>query len=313
MNGAAIQPFDAFADGMRSADSGLLTVNPRSGSLLRFLESICMPDYRTYLLDLDGVVYRGNELLPGARELVKWTDATGRKALYLSNNSFATPEEVAAKLARLGMPQPEGRVFTAGQAAVQAIAERFPGGRVYMLTVPSLDALAIRAGLRSVWRDEIDGDTPDAVMVGLDRSVTYERLKWGLRAILAGAAFIGVNRDPRLPVEDGFEPGTGSLVAALEYASGRRAETIGKPAPGIVLEAMRLLDAEPGSTLMIGDGLDLDIVAGHAAQVTTALVLTGLTSHQEAEASVGERRPDMVFPDLPTLLRVAQAGRLSPA
>jgi ribonucleotide monophosphatase NagD (HAD superfamily) len=114
-------------------------------------------------------------------------------------------------------------------------------------------------------------------------------------------------------VEDGFEPGTGSLVAALEYASGRRAETIGKPAPGIVLEAMRLLDAEPGSTLMIGDGLDLDIVAGHAARVTTALVLTGLTSHQEAIASSGERRPDMVFPDLPTLLQAAQAGRLSPA
>jgi len=159
-----------------------------------------MPDYRTYLLDLDGVVYRGNDLLPGARELVEWIDATGRKALYLSNNSFATPEEVAAKLARLGMPQPEGRVFTAGQAAVQAIAARFPGGRVYMLTVPSLDALAIRAGLRPVWRDEIDGDIPDAVMVGLDRSVTYERLKRGLRAILAGAAFVGVNRDPRLPV-----------------------------------------------------------------------------------------------------------------
>lgn len=272
-----------------------------------------MPDYRTYLLDLDGVVYRGNALLPGARELVEWIDATGRKALYLSNNSFATPEEVAAKLARLGMPQPEGRVFTAGQAAVQAIAGRFPGGRVYMLTVPSLDALAVRAGLRPVWRDDMDGDVPDAVMVGLDRSVTYERLRRGLRAILAGAAFIGVNRDPRLPVEDGFEPGTGSLVAALEYASGRRAKTIGKPAPGIVLEAMRLLDAAPDSTMMIGDGLDLDIVAGHAAQVTTALVLTGLTSREEAEASSGERRPDMVFPDLPTLLQAAQAGKLSPA
>ncbi len=272
-----------------------------------------MPDYRTYLLDLDGVIYRGNLLLPGARELVEWIDATGRKALYLSNNSFATPEEVAAKLARLGMPRPEGRVFTAGQAAVRAIADRFPGGRVYMLTVPSLDALAKHAGLHSVWRDDVDGDVPDAVMVGLDRTVTYDRLRRGLRAILAGATFIAVNRDPRLPVEDGFEPGTGSLVAALEYASGKRAETIGKPARGIVLEAMRLLDADPGSTLMIGDGLDLDIVAGHAARVTTALVLTGLTSAEEARGASGERHPDMVFPDLPTLLRAAQAGRLSPA
>lgn len=272
-----------------------------------------MSDYRTYLLDLDGVIYRGNVLLPGARELVDWIDATGRKALYLSNNSFATPEEVGAKLARLGMPRPEGRVVTAGQAAIQAIADRFPGGRVYMLTVPSLDALAVSAGLRPVWRESMDGAIPDAVMVGLDRGVTYERLSRGLRAVLAGAAFIGVNRDPRLPVENGFEPGTGSLVAALEYASGKLAETIGKPAPGIVLEAMRLLQADPSSTLMIGDGLDLDIVAGHAAKVTTALVLTGLSSGEEAAAASGERRPDMIFPNLPALLQAAQTGSLTPA
>ena len=272
-----------------------------------------MPDYRTYLLDLDGVVYRGNMLLPGARELVEWLDATGRQALYLSNNSFATPEEVAAKLARLGMPRPAERVFTAGQAAVKAIANRFPGGRVYMLTVPSLDTLAAAAGLRSVWRDQMDDETPDAVMVGLDRTVTYERLRRGLRAVLAGSAFYAVNRDQRLPVEDGFEPGTGSLVAALEYASGMRAETIGKPAPGIVFEAMRRLQADPATTLMVGDGLDLDIVAGHRAGVTTALVLTGLTSRAEADAATDDRHPDMVFPDLPTLLHVAQAGSLSPA
>ena len=272
-----------------------------------------MPDYRTYLLDLDGVIYRGNILLPGARELVEWIDATGRQALYLSNNSFATPEEVAAKLAQLGMPHPEGRVFTAGQAAIHAIAERFPGGHVYMLTVPSLETIAIRAGLQPVWRDTMDGEIPDAVMVGLDRTVTYERLRRGLRAVLAGAAFFAVNRDPRLPVEEGFDPGTGSLVAALEYASGMRAETIGKPAPGIVLEAIRLLNADPASTLMIGDGLDLDIVAGHAAHVTTALVLTGLTNADEAAMAKDERRPDIVMPNLTALLQAARAGKLSPS
>ena len=271
-----------------------------------------MPDYRTYLLDLDGVIYRGNVLLPGARELVDWIDATGRKALYLSNNSFATPEEVAAKLARLGMPRPEERVFTAGQAAIQAIAERFPGGRVYMLTVPSLEPMAERAGLRPVWRENMDGAIPDAVMVGLDRSVTYDRLSRGLRAVLAGAAFIGVNRDPRLPVENGFEPGTGSLVAALEYASGKRAETIGKPAPGIVLEAMRLLAADPASTLMIGDGLDLDIVAGHAAQVTTALVLTGLTSGEEAASASGDAPTRYDFPKPPSALAGSASGKTFP-
>ena len=93
-------------------------------------------DYRCLLLDLDGVIYRGEQLLSGARELIEWLDATGRKVVFLSNNSFATPEEVEAKLARLGMPHPEGRVLTAGWATTQAIAERFPGGRVFVLAVP---------------------------------------------------------------------------------------------------------------------------------------------------------------------------------
>jgi HAD superfamily hydrolase (TIGR01450 family) len=239
-------------------------------------------------------------------ELVKWLDATGRQVLFLSNNSFATPEEVTAKLARLGVPHPEGRVLTAGWAAIQAIAGRFPGGRVFVLAVPAIARLAERAGLRLVSVEEPETPPPDAVLVGLDRDVTYPRLRRAMRAILAGAAFYAVNRDPRLPVEDGFEPGTGSLVAALEWSSEQRAEVIGKPAPGIVLEAMRQLGADPARVLMIGDGLDLDIVAGHAAGIATALVLTGLTTAEQARSATGERQPDLVFADLPTLLLAAR-------
>ncbi len=267
--------------------------------------SIGMADFRAYLLDLDGVIYRGEQLLPGARELVEWLDATGRKVLYLSNNSVATPDEVGAKLKRLGMPHPEGRVFTAGLAATQMVAHRFPGGSVYVLGLPAVQGMAEAAGLRVI-RDEDSEEQPDAVLVGLDRTLTYARLRRALRAIMAGAAFFSVNRDPRLPVEDGYEPGTGAIAAALEYATGKRAEIAGKPAPGIVLEAMRLLDAQPKETLMIGDGLDLDIVAGHAAGVTTALVLTGLTSAEQAQAATGERKPDVMYPDLTALLRSAQ-------
>jgi HAD superfamily hydrolase (TIGR01450 family) len=265
-------------------------------------------DYTTYLLDLDGVIYRGNQLLPGVVELLTWLDATGRQALFLSNNSFATPEEVTEKLARLGVPRPGGRVLTAGLAAVQAIATRFPGGRVFVLAVSSMARLAERAGLRLVTMDDPETPPPDAVLVGLDRGLTYDRLRRAMRAILAGGAFYAVNRDPRLPVEDGFEPGTGSLVAALEWSSGRRAELIGKPAPGILLQAIRQLGADPARVLMIGDGLDLDIVAGHAAGVATALVLTGLTTPEQAESATGDRKPAWVFPDLPALLRAAQAA-----
>jgi HAD superfamily hydrolase (TIGR01450 family) len=265
-----------------------------------------MRDYRAYLLDLDGVIYRGEQVLPGARELVEWLDATGRRVMYLSNNSFATPDAVARKLARLGMPRPEGRVLTAGGAAAQVLARRYPGGRVYALVMPEVAEMVAAAGLRLAWQEAEDGPTPDAVLVGLDRTLTYDRLARGLRAVLGGAAFIAVNRDPRLPVEHGFDPGTGALVTALEYASGRQAEIVGKPAPGIALEALRELDTPPSDALMVGDGLDLDVAAANAAEIDSALVLTGLSTADEARAAEGDRRPTLIFDGLPELLAAAQ-------
>jgi HAD superfamily hydrolase (TIGR01450 family) len=264
-------------------------------------------DFRAYLLDLDGVVYRGEQLLPGARDLVEWLDATGRKVLFLSNNSIATPQEVEAKLARLGMPSPEGRVLTAGQAAARVLAARFPHGRIFVLGLPSVEQMMEQQGLQVVWSEQDDGRVPDALIVALDRNLTYDRLRRALGAVLGGAAFYAVNRDPRLPVEDGFAPGTGSITAALEYASGQKATIIGKPEPDIVVEAMHVVGVSPAQTLMVGDGLDLDIVAGHAAGVTTALVLTGLTTGEEASRSTGMRRPHVVYKDLLDLLGAVKA------
>jgi len=267
-----------------------------------------MKNYTHFILDLDGVVYRGEQVLPGAREFVVWADATGRTLVFLSNNSFATPEEVAGKLARLGIPNPAARVLTAGEAAARVVAARHPSGRVFVLAVPSIEQLVERYGLRPVWRDGMNEPAPDAVLVGLDKTLTYERLTRGLRAILAGADFVAVNRDPTLPVEDGLNPGTGSIVAALEYASGRRAEVVGKPEPAIVLEALRFLGAGTDDTLLVGDGLALDIAAGRAAGVDSALVLTGLTSREQAEAASGPLKPDYIFPDVAALLKVAKAA-----
>jgi HAD superfamily hydrolase (TIGR01450 family) len=269
-------------------------------------QTISPAQFTTYLLDLDGVVYRGNLLLTGAAEFIAWADATGRKVVFVSNNSFSTVAEVTAKLARLGAPRPEGRVVTAGSATADAVAARFSGGRVYALTNDSMAAVLRSAGLRTVWENGEDGPTPDAVVVGLDRGLTYPRLRRALRAVMAGAALYAVNRDPRLPIEDGFEPGTGSIVAAVEYSSGQRAEMIGKPAPGILLQAMRLAGATLAETLVVGDGLDLDIVAGHAAGATTALVLSGLTTAAEANAATGAHRPELVYDDLAGLLAAAR-------
>ena len=265
-----------------------------------------MRDYRAFILDLDGVIYRGDGLLPGAREFISWADDTGRKLIFLSNNSFATPDEVTAKLARLGAPHPEGRVLTSGAAAARQIAVRHPGGSVYVLGVASVERMVEGEGLRVVWRDGMDGPAPDAVLVGLDFNLSYDRLRRGLRAILAGADFIAVNRDPMLPVEGGFDPGTGSLVAALEYASGQTAEIVGKPAPGVMLEALRAMGAEASETLVVGDGLALDIVAGHAAGMDAALVLTGMNTRAQAEVATGQAKPDLIFSGIGDLLAALQ-------
>jgi HAD superfamily hydrolase (TIGR01450 family) len=265
-----------------------------------------MRDYRAFILDLDGVIYRGDWLLPSAREFITWADETGRKLIFLSNNSFATPEEVTAKLARLGAPAPEGRVLTAGAAAARQIAARRPGGSVYVLGVASVERMVEAEGLHAVWREEMDGPAPDAVLVGLDFNVSYDRLRRGLRAILAGADFVAVNRDPTLPVEGGFDPGTGSLVAALEYSSGRTAEIVGKPEPGVMLEALRAMGAAASETLVVGDGLELDIVAGHAAAMDAALVLTGMSTRAQAEAATGLAKPEYVFDDIGDLLSAMQ-------
>jgi HAD superfamily hydrolase (TIGR01450 family) len=265
-----------------------------------------MRDYRAFILDLDGVIYRGEQLLPGAREFVSWADSTGRRLIFLSNNSFATPAEVTAKLARLGAPHPEGRVLTSGAAAARLIATRYPGGTVYVLGVSSIERMVEGEGLRLVWRDAMDGPTPNALLVGLDFDLSYDRLRRGLRAILAGADFIAVNRDPSLPVVGGLDPGTGSIVAALEYSSGRTAEIVGKPAPGMMLEALRRMGVTADETLVVGDGLALDIVAGHAAGMAAALVLTGINARAQAEAATGPSKPDLTFDGIGDLLIALQ-------
>src|SRR5258707_13966723 len=134
-----------------------------------------MRDFRAFLLDLDGVVYRGEQVLPGAREFVEWADATGHRVLYLSNNSLQSPDDVADKLARLGMPRPQGRVLTAGWAAAQLLGPRFPGGRVFGLGVPAVARKGEPAGVFTRRRGAAPRDTAGVGLVPAGRRPPHER------------------------------------------------------------------------------------------------------------------------------------------
>ncbi|HKV58919.1 MAG TPA: HAD-IIA family hydrolase [Ktedonobacteraceae bacterium] len=262
--------------------------------------------YTTYLIDLDGVIYRGNALLPGAQEFVAWLDTNHMKYLYLTNNSFASGDQVLAKLTRLGISANAAHLLTAGQAAVQNIARRFPKGSVYVVGEEPLMELVKAQGLSVA---PIDSEEADAVLVGLDRDFDYTKLTCAMNAVRAGAAFVTINRDPLLPVQGGFIPGTGSLAAAVEAASGISPEVVGKPEPTLLYEAMHLLDSQPGETVMVGDGLGVDILAGKNAGTHTLLLLSGTTSREALAAST--IKPDHVYDDLAALMKDAASNPAS--
>ena len=255
-----------------------------------------MLPYTTYLIDLDGVVYRGNELLPGAKEFVSWLEMNKKKYLFLTNNSFATGTQVLAKLERLGIATDNAHLLTAGEAAVQNIARRLPKAVIYVVGEQPLIDMVESYGLKSA---SVDAREADVVLVGLDRNFDYAIMTNAMNAIRAGALFVTINRDPVLPIAGGFIPGCGALAAAIEISSGVTPEVVGKPEPTLLQEAMHKLGSQPGETVMVGDGLQVDILAGQNAGTHTLLLLSGSTSREDLEKS--SIKPDHVYENLADL------------
>ncbi|HEV2654715.1 MAG TPA: HAD-IIA family hydrolase [Ktedonobacteraceae bacterium] len=256
-----------------------------------------LPTFSAYLIDLDGVVYRGEEIIPGAREFIAWLDANKKKYLFLTNNSFASESQVLTKLGRLGIQTSSSHVLGAGQAAVQNIARRFPGGNVYVVGEQPLFDL-VREYKLSIANE--DKRPADAVLVGLDRNFNYTTLTQAVQAVMAGATFVTINRDSLLPVAGSLIPGCGAMAAAIEAASSIHPEVVGKPQPMLLQEAMRLLESTPDETVMIGDSLDTDILAGKAAGTHTLFVLSGKDTLKTLEKT--EDKPEFTYENLAAVL-----------
>lgn len=257
-----------------------------------------MLPYTTYLIDLDGVIYRGNELLPGAKEFVSWLETKQKKYLFLTNNSFATAAQILAKLEHLGISSDHAHLLTAGQAAVQNIVRRLPQGVIYVVGEQPLVDLVKSYGLTPA---NIDAREADAVLVGLDRDFDYAIMNCAMNIVRSGALFVTINRDPVLPIAGGFIPGCGALAAAIEVASGVTPEVVGKPEPMLLQEAMHMLSSQPDETVMVGDGLQVDILAGQNAGTQTLLVLSGSSSKEDLEKS--PIKPDHVYDNLADLMK----------
>lgn len=257
---------------------------------------------RVCVLDMDGVLYRMDEPLPGGPEAVERLHSRGIAVFYLTNNSTKTRTEYVNKLKSLGIDSTEDQIMTSAFATAQWLREAGAVSKnVYVVGEQGLKAELEAAGLRVV---EYSAETPiHYVIVGWDRGLSYRKLMEAHFAIGAGAAFIATNRDPTYPDAGGRTiPGGGAIVAAIQTCTGVTPHTIGKPEPFTLELILRQVTASPAECLVIGDRLDTDIAIGKRVGARTALVLTGVSTRAQAEAAPPELRPDFIWNDLTELV-----------
>lgn len=233
-----------------------------------------------YFVDLDGVVYRGSELISGADEKVHELKDWGR-VVFLTNNSTKSRREYALKLNRMGIPCDETDIVTSAYAAALYISDNFGSSKVYPVGEYGLTY--------ELWmQGHHISESADVVVAGLDRSLTYRKLAIALANIRNGAAFIATNRDATLLTERDILPGAGAIVAALETASGVSPVVVGKPETYIVEGVLRRLGIKPDECTIIGDRLETDILLGKRLGMKTVLVLSGVSKD-----AGGTIRPDI--------------------
>jgi 4-nitrophenyl phosphatase len=252
---------------------------------------VSLSQIRAVLFDLDGVVYVGANVLPGAQEIFDWLDAQHRPFALVTNNSTRTPKQYQDRLAAMGVRVPLQTIYTSALATAQYLQKHYPpGATVFRIGEEGLTEALAGAGFRLV------ADQPDLVCVGLDQDLTYDKLKVACLAIRRGAAFIATNPDRTLPTEAGLVPGCGAILAALQTCTDARPVVIGKPSATMIDLLIERLGVSKPETAIIGDRLDTDIEAGAAAGITTVLVLTGV--HHLSDVPRFPVAPDYVVDNL---------------
>ena len=276
---------------------------PESDMLHCPVKPISLPPRQVYVFDLDGVLYLGDTAIPYAADAVRRLQEAGKSVYFLTNNSGRTRADYVEKLRSVnGLAVPETAIFTSAYATALYLKQRGAAGRsVFIIGEPGLASeLRASGGLVPITEpDSVDIHDLDYVVVGIDRKFTYDKLRFAHAAITRGhAQFIATNRDATFPMETGEIPGGGSLVASLATATGREPITIGKPETHAYEAILQAAQVAATGSIMVGDRLDTDIAVGRRAGAHTVLVLTGVTSPEQAQNAPPEWRPDRVIGDL---------------
>src|SRR6266403_886703 len=243
-----------------------------------------------YLIDMDGVIYRGSELIPGAERFVRELRSQNSPFLFLTNNSQRTRRDVATKVARLGIDVEEEHVFTCAMATARFLAQQKPGGTAFVIGEGGLLQALHQNGYAIV------DDDPDYVVVGEGRTFNMEIVETAVRMILRGSKLIATNLDPNCPTSHGLRPGCGAIVAMLETATGLKAFSVGKPSPVMMRAARKELGLATDETTIIGDSVETDILGGVQLGYHTVLVLSGGTRPEDLQRYA--YRPDIVVASL---------------
>ncbi len=234
-----------------------------------------LQDKKAFISDMDGVIYHGNNLLPGACKFIDWLKANNKKFLFLTNSSERSPRELSQKLKRLGLDVDESHFYTSALATASFLSQQKPGGSAFVIGEAGLIQALYQAGMTM---NNVD---TDYVVVGETRTYSIEKIEEAVRLVNKGARLIGTNPDLTGPTERGIVPATGALVKPIELATGRAAYFLGKPNPLMMRHAMKILAEHREETVIIGDRMDTDIIAGIETECETVLVLSGVTSESD--------------------------------
>ena len=267
-----------------------------------------MKKYRCLFLDLDGCIYRGNKLIPGAKEALERFREKSLQILFITNNSSLTSEGYCRKLRGLNIEARPEEVLTSGEATSLYILRESGQSNVLPITEKGFKEYCRRMGhtiikINEWWKASY-------VVVGIDRRFNYVKLRAAYKAIMNGSRFVATNTDPVIPSEEGFEPGAGSIAAAISKAVGREPIVIGKPSRIIMEIALQKVSFNPSEVLVVGDRLDTDILAGKVIGADTALLLSGVTTKEDLEKIPLANRPDYVCENLLELYRLLETRSL---
>lgn len=234
-------------------------------------------DIRSWLMDMDGVLVREQQAIPGADAFLHRLRELERPFLVLTNNSMYTRRDLAARLLALGLEVPEEAIWTSALATADFLASQRPGGTAFAIGEAGLTTALHEAGYTLADRD------PDYVVLGETRTYSFERIANAIRLVSRGARFIATNPDPTGPTPDGPLPATGAVAALISRATGVEPYFVGKPNPLMMRSALNAIDAHSETSAMVGDRMDTDVVSGLEAGMHAVLVLTGITTRDEAE------------------------------